>query len=91
MPAAAAKTERIDIRTTAAVKETLQQAASAAHKNVSEFLLDAAMTMAEETLADRRVFELDDEQWRAFQEALDRPVRRKPRLAELLNGPDAAG
>ena len=91
MAVAEAKTERIDIRTTAAVKETLQQAASAAHKNVSEFLLDAAMTMAEETLADRRVFELDDEQWQAFQEALDRPVRHKPRLAELLTGSDAAG
>ena len=91
MAVAEAKTERIDIRTTAAVKETLQQAASAAHKNVSEFLLDAAMTMAEETLADRRVFELDDEQWQAFQEALDRPVRHKPRLAALLTGSDAAG
>ena len=91
MAMAEAKTERIDIRTTATVKETLQQAASAAHKNVSEFLLDAAMTMAEETLADRRVFELDDEQWQAFQEALDRPVRHKPRLAELLTGSDAAG
>ena len=91
MAIAEAKTERIDIRTTAAVKETLQQAASAAHKNVSEFLLDAAMTMAEETLADRRIFELDDEQWQAFQEALDRPVRHKPRLAELLTGSGAAG
>ena len=87
MPAIEPKTERIDIRTTAAVKEILQQAATATHKNVSEFLLDAALTAAMETLADRRVFELDDERWRAFQNALDRPVEHKPRLDRLLTEP----
>jgi uncharacterized protein (DUF1778 family) len=87
MAATALKTERIDIRTTAAVKDTLQRAAAVAHKNVSEFLLDAGMVAAVDTLADRRVFKLDDAQWRAFQEALDRPVQHKPRLAKLLSEP----
>ncbi len=43
MPIAESKAERIDIRTTHLVKETLQKAAAAAHKNVSEFLLDAGL------------------------------------------------
>lgn len=85
------KTERIDIRTTQADKETLARAASAARKSVSEFLLDAGMAAAAEALADRRVFILADAQWRAFQEALDRPVRHKPRLAKLLSEPGPLG
>ena len=44
-------------------------------KTVAKFRLE---------LADRRVFRLDDKQWRAFQDILDRPVVDKPRLARLL-------
>ncbi len=85
MPASEVKTERIELRTTPALKARLQQAAAAAHKNVSEFLLEAGVNAAEEALADRRAFRLDDRRWRAFQAALDRPVVRKPRLARLLS------
>ena len=42
-----------------------------------------------DTLADRRLFRLDDERWRAFQDVLDRPVADKPRLARLLAGKSA--
>jgi len=87
MAVAEAKSERIDIRTTMGAKETLQRAAMAAHKNVSEFLLDAGMAAASEALADRHAFQLDDARWRAFQEALDRPVQYKPRLEKLLSEP----
>lgn len=78
------KSERIDVRTSPPAKQLLQEAARACHKNVSEFLLDAGMTAAAQTLADRRQFVLGEAQWRAFQEALDRPVRSKPRLKKLL-------
>ena len=87
MPVTEVKTGRIDIRTTHAAKETLRRAAAIAQKNVSEFLLDAGMAAASEVLADRRVFALDDAQWRAFQDAMDRPVRSKRRLAKLLSEP----
>jgi uncharacterized protein (DUF1778 family) len=40
---------------------------------------------AEEPLAGRRLFRLDDEQWRAFVDALNRTVVPKPRLARLLS------
>ena len=78
------QTERIDVRASTPVKQLLREAARARHKNVSEFLLDAGVTAAAQTLADRRQFVLDDAQWQAFQEALDRPVQSKPRLKKLL-------
>jgi uncharacterized protein (DUF1778 family) len=81
------KTERIDVRASHAVKQLLQEAARSCHKNVSEFLLDAGVTAAAQALADRRQFTLDDAQWQAFQEALDRPVQAKPRLQKLLSEP----
>ena len=83
--AAEVKSERIDVRTTPVVKAFLQRAAATSHKSVTEFLLEAGIHAAEETLADRRLFRLDDEQWKAFSNALDRPVVAKPRLARLLS------
>ena len=78
------KSERIDIRTNPAIKGLLQRAASTAHKSVSEFLLDAGLSAAQETLAGRNLFPLDDASWEAFQTALDRPPQEKPRLRRLL-------
>lgn len=81
---AVSKTERIDVRVTATVKDTLQMAASQVNKTVSQFLLDAGLTAAAETLEDRRSFVLDRERWNAFLKILDRPPRIKPKLARLL-------
>jgi uncharacterized protein (DUF1778 family) len=81
------KSTRIDVRATPSVKTTLQRAAATANKSVSEFLLDAGLAAAAETLADRRRFVLDEAQWSAFLKALDRPARFKPRLARLLTEP----
>ena len=85
------KTERIDVRASSAVKLLLQEAARACHKNVSEFLLDAGVLAANQALADRRHFVLDEAQWQAFEQALDRPVQAKPRLKQLLNEPGLLG
>ena len=81
------KSERIDVRASTAVKQLLQEAARACHKNVSEFLLDAGITAANQALADRTYFGLDEVQWEMFQRALDRPVQPKPRLKKLLAQP----
>ena len=81
------KTERIDVRANLPVKQLLQNAARTCHKSVSEFLLDAGIIAANQTLADRNRFELNDEQWQAFQQALDRPVTMQLRLKSLLTEP----
>lgn len=85
------KSERIDVRASPPVKRLLQQAAHAAHKNVSEFLLEAGIVAANHALADRLRFELAPDQWDAFQAALDRPVTAKPRLKKLLGKPGLLG
>lgn len=84
MSLAQTKTERIDVRASLSIKTLLQNAAQVRHKNVSEFLLEAGIAAAYETLAEQRLFLLDDEQWRKFQELLDRPVQDKPALKALL-------
>jgi uncharacterized protein (DUF1778 family) len=87
MNAKETKTERIDVRTTVAAKQLLQQAAATSHKSVSEFLLENGLQAAQATLADRRLFLLNDDQWEEFQTTLDRPVQSKPQLKKLLNEP----
>ena len=84
MAIAEANSERIEVRTTPSTKALLQRAATSSHKNVTEFLLDAGVNAAKEALVDRRMFSLDDVQWQTFQDALDRPVVTRPRLARLL-------
>lgn len=86
-PGTEAKSERIDIRTTAGVKRVLQEAAAVRHKTVSEFVLDVAVSQAAEVLAERRIFSLDAAQWAEFQAALDAPTKPKPRLEALLREP----
>ncbi|HEV8680993.1 MAG TPA: DUF1778 domain-containing protein [Stellaceae bacterium] len=79
-----AKSERVDLRMTPTAKRTLQLAAAVANKTVSEFLLDSSLSAAFDTLADRRVFQLDEVRWAAFLNALDTPPQQNPRLRELF-------
>lgn len=88
---APSKSERIDVRASTPVKQLLQEAARVAHKNVSEFLLDAGIIAANQTLADRTRFELSAKKWLAFQSALDQPVGTKPKLKKLLAKPGLLG
>jgi uncharacterized protein (DUF1778 family) len=80
------KTERIDLRATLAAKELLREAAEICHKSISEFILDASLAQANQTLAGRRIFKLDDKAWSEFQKILDRPANPNPRLKKLLTG-----
>ncbi|MBI3735481.1 DUF1778 domain-containing protein [Candidatus Sumerlaeota bacterium] len=73
------------MRITRRDKRVLQQAAQARRRNLSDFLLESALDAADQALADRRLFVLDDRRWKTFQAALDRPVRRKPALRKLLS------
>ncbi|HEX4158553.1 MAG TPA: DUF1778 domain-containing protein [Rhizomicrobium sp.] len=73
--------------TSPAAKRTLNAAAAASQCSVSEFVLESALARAEETLADRRKFLLDEKQWKAFLAALDAPPTPMPRLKRLLSEP----
>jgi uncharacterized protein (DUF1778 family) len=90
MPVRVNRTEKVDLRITRQAKLALQSAADAGHKTLSEFVLESALARADSVLAERRVFRLDAERWKAFQAALDAPSKPRPRLSRLLNEPSIA-
>lgn len=51
---------------------------------MSEFILESACEAAENALLDQRLFFLNDAQWIAFQEKLNRPAEVKPALKNLM-------
>jgi uncharacterized protein (DUF1778 family) len=87
MATRATRTEKLDLRLTPNAKRALQAAAAASHRSVSEFVLESALARADEALADRRFFDLNAAQWKAFIAALDAPPRSLPQLERLLNEP----
>lgn len=80
-----ARETRLNLRATARQDTLIRMAARASNKTVTDFILDSASNAAEQVLADRRWFMLDDSAWAAFEDLLDRPAVLKPRLAELLS------
>jgi uncharacterized protein (DUF1778 family) len=81
------RTQKLDLRLTPEAKSVLYAAAHAVRRSVSDFVLESALARADETLAERRHFGLNVEQWTAFMEALDAPPRSNPRLRRLLREP----
>lgn len=79
-----AKIERLELRASPSQTLVIRQAAAAAAKTVTAFVLDAATVEAQRALADRRLFRLDPSRWERFVSALDRPVKEKPRLRKLM-------
>ena len=79
------RTEKLDVRVSRSAKAKLQAAASASHRSMSDFVMESALSRAEETLAERRIFALDTVNWTTFQAALDAPARSLPRLKTLLD------
>jgi uncharacterized protein (DUF1778 family) len=84
MPAAAKKEHRIQLRASKREVSTISRAAASAGVSVSAFILESASERAQRTLADQRHFVLSPKQWQAFMSALDRPVRKMPRLERLM-------
>jgi uncharacterized protein (DUF1778 family) len=82
-----AKAERLHLRVDAEQKALLEAASRAAGASVSTFVLKAATEAAADVLADRRVFVLDQDAWRVFDEALERPAQDVAGLRELLTAP----
>ena len=76
--------ERVRLQVSARDNALIREAASALEVSLSEFLLDTALLRAEQVLADRRQFSLDEQQWESFMELLDRAPVSKPRLATFM-------
>ena len=87
MPKSALRSEKLDLRLSPDAKRTLNAAAAASQRSVSEFVLESALARAAESLPDRQRFDLDAKNWEAFHLALDAPPRALPRLKRLLTKP----
>lgn len=81
------RTERLNLRLAEEQKRLVAAAAALMHKTLSEFVLDAACTLARETLAAQTHFEVDAETYDRFLAILDAPVKDDPRLRKLLTEP----
>ncbi len=79
------KQARLALRVTPEQDALIRDAAEASGQSLTDFVTGAAVTRAEDILIDRRVFRLNDAAWTEFSAILDRPARRVPELAELLN------
>jgi len=79
------KHSRLAMRLTPDQDALIRDAAAVTGQSLTDFVTIAAVARAEDTLADRRVFRLDDAAWAEFSAILDRPAQRVPELARLLD------
>jgi uncharacterized protein (DUF1778 family) len=87
MAAISQRTDKLDIRISPSAKRILQEAARERHTTISQFVIDSALSTAQEILTERTRIGLDAEQWAAFTAALDAPAERHPRMERLLKEP----
>ena len=81
------KETRLSIRATWESKELIEKAARKENKNLSDFVLENALSAAEAILADDSSFSLTDKQWKRFIAALDAPPRNIEAIRQLLTKP----
>jgi uncharacterized protein (DUF1778 family) len=79
--------ERLSIRITSERKQLIAKAAEKENKNISDFILEKALSAAEAIVFDDSSFGLDKTQWKSFMAALDAPPRNIPALRKLLTEP----
>ena len=82
-----AKTERYAVRLTAEQDAVIRRAAEVEGTDLTNFTVTATLAHAQDVLASRRVFTLDDAEWAEFLAVLDRPVTHKARLERLFAAP----
>ena len=80
----AEKTARLNLRVSRVDKDLFRAAAVTRDESLSEFIVESGRERAERLLADRDRFVLDDEQWAAFNAALERPPEVRPELVDLF-------
>lgn len=83
-----ARDARINLRVSKKQAALIRRAADAQDKSLTEFVVASAAVAAEQVLADRRWFRLEDSAWESFEALLDRPAVFKPRLSENMNAKD---
>ena len=81
------KTAPVNMRVELGQRALLTKAAAMLNKDRSAFVLDVACREAENVLLNQRLFQLDDDAFTAFTEALDAPAPTDEKLKSLLTSP----
>jgi uncharacterized protein (DUF1778 family) len=76
--------EALNLRIKPEVRELIDRAAELAGKNRTDFVLDAARRVAEDTLLDRTVFTVSPKAYREFLARLDAPPKPNKRLRKSM-------
>jgi uncharacterized protein (DUF1778 family) len=79
--------QQINLRVDPRDRALFDRAADAQHETLTQFLVESGRERAERLLADRTHFVLGSEEWQELMEALDRPPRVNPGLADLFSRP----
>ena len=82
---AATRTARLGLRTTPQQEAVLRRAAEVSHKSMTDFILDSAYQVAEQTLLDQRLFMLTGNQAGLLLDLLDRPEQDNDGLKDLFS------
>ena len=83
----AGRSARFGLRATPEQEAVLRRAAEAAHKSLTDFILDAACQAAEQTLLDQRLFMVSGSQCQALLEMLEQPEAENAGLVDLFARP----
>lgn len=75
---------QLNLRAKESQRALIDAAAEILHKSRTDFILEMACRAAENVILDRRVFNLDDQQYAEFINMLDAPVTAEPALEKLL-------
>lgn len=81
------KTGRWTLRVTPTQDAVVRRVLESTGESLNEYVVRHAVQAAQDGLADRRAFALDEARWVELQHLLDRPPVSKPELAELLANP----
>ena len=84
------KTERLNLRCTAATAATLREAASVQDQDLTSFILGAALERARSVFAEDRMLRLSPKEVLQLENLLDAEPKAIPQLAALLQGVRAA-
>lgn len=79
-----ARSARLGLRATPEQEAVLRRAAEAAHKSLTDFILDSACLAAEQTLLDQRLFMVTGSQYQAFMDLLEQSGQPNEGLRDLF-------
>jgi len=80
-----ARSARLGLRATQEQEAVLRRAAEAAHKSLTDFILDSACLAAEQTLLDQRLFMVSGAQFSSLMDLLDQPEQANQGLRDLFS------